>query len=361
MDCEKFRNSESFYAISGAMSDFNDAVKNTPRPIKGGFAALMRRVVRDERAFYQVALTYGIAVTLLSLAVPVAVQMVINIVANTAQGFSLFVVCAMVMGMLTLAAVLFALQIYTMELFCRRFFARNIAQFNIVMADYFRKAAQKINAHEVIKRFYEIMFVQKAMPNLIISGFALALQMVVGLMVVAFYHPFLLGFNIVFVVVCLVIWRTWHKGARESARQLSKTKYEMAGWLGTFADHLHSMDQASCEKAWQKSNALSNDYIQARKAYFNCIFGQTIGMLCLYVAASTGLLGLGGWLVIEGQLTLGQLAAAELILSAVFFSLTRVGYFLGLYYELCVSAEKLDAMFVDPVGTLAIGQEAKHG
>ena len=40
---------------------------------------------------------------------------------------------------------------------------------------------------------------------------------------------------------------------------------------------------------------------------------QQIGILVLHTLANTALLGLGGWMVIERQLTLGQLIAAELI------------------------------------------------
>ena len=322
------------------------------RPVKKGLAAFMRRLVKPERALYQVCLTYGAAVSLLSLAVPVAVQMVINTVANTAQQLSLLVVCGLVVGMLAIASSLYALQIYSMELFCRRFFARTVAEMSVLLVDVFRAARLKVDAHEVIKRFYEIIFIQKAIPNLVISGFALGFQMLVGLIVVSFYHPFLLAFNLVFIMLCALIWRMWHRAARETARELSGAKYAMAGWLGEFADALPDYSDAQCQQAWQRTNQLTNRYLDARKAYFGYSFAHIVSYLLLYVLASGGLLGLGGWLVIKAQLTLGQLAAAEIILSAVFFSLTRVGYFLGLYYELCVAAEKIDALFSDPVATV---------
>ncbi len=330
------------------------------RPIKKDLTAFMRRLVRPESGFYNVCLTYGCAVTLLSLAVPVAVQMVINTVANTALQLSLIVVCGLVVSMLTIASTLYALQIYSMELFCRKFFARTIAELSVLMVDVFRKAQSSIDSHEVIKRFYEIMFVQKVMPNLIISGFSLILQMIVGLTVVAFYHPFLLGFNLLFVVLCLLTWRLWHSALREAAREMSYAKYAMAGWLGDFSLGIKKYSDEECKQAWQQTNHLTNGYLDARKRFFSCSFTQMISYMTLYIVASAGLLGLGGWLVINAQLTLGQLAAAEIILSGVFFSLMRVGYFLSSYYELCVSAEKLDAVFADPLDTLSIKKEGGH-
>ena len=335
------------------MTDRNPTTASI-RPLKKGFAAFLRRVVRPESAFYQVCIIYGIAVSLLTLAVPVAVQMVINTVANTAQQLSLIVVCGLVVLMLTAAALLYALQIYAMELFCRRFFARNVAEMAVTLTDSIAAGWKRPDAYELIKRFYEIVSVQKAIPNLAISGFSMALQMLVGLIVVAFYHPFLLAFNLTFIMLCVIIWRLWHASAREAARELSAAKYAMVGWLGEFADCAERLQDAQVNEAWERTNKLTNDYIDARRSFFQCSFAQTLGFLMLYIAASAGLLGLGGWLVIREQLTLGQLAAAEIILSAVFFSLMRVGYFLRVYYEVCVSAEKLDGLFVDPASALSM-------
>jgi len=336
----------------------DETVSMNIRPAKKGFAAFMRRLVRPERGFYQVCMTYGVAVSLLTLAVPVAVQMVINTVANTAQQLSLLVVCALVVLMLSAASLLYALQIYVMELFCRRFFARTVAEMTVSLTDSVMAGFKRADAYEFIKRYYEIIAVQKAVPNLIITGFSMALQMIVGLIVVAFYHPFLLAFNLVFILVCVFIWRAWHSAARDAARGLSVAKYAMAGWLGTFAQDADQHSPAQMNEAWRTTNTLTNDYIDARRAFFQCSFAQTIGFLVLYITANAGLLGLGGWLVIRQQLTLGQLAAAEIILSAVFFSMTRVGYFLRLYYESCVSAEKLDELLADPAKTLTMERAA---
>lgn len=323
------------------------------RPVKKGFAAFIKRLVHQERSFYRTCFAYGTAVSLLSLAVPVAVQMVINTVANTAQQLSLLIVCSLVVGMLVLASILYALQVYTMELFRRRFFARNVAEFTVLLTDCMPPVPTRLDGNEMVKRFFEIMTVQAAVPNLIISSFALGLQTIMGLILVAFYHPFILGFNLIFVTACLIVWRLWHRQALESARSLAEVKYEVAGWFGQIASQPVPLPASGHAAIWQQSNQLSHDYITARRSFFCHTFAQTLGFLLIYILSSAGLLGLGGWLVIEGQLTLGQLAAAELVLSAIFIGVTRIGYFLKSYYELCIAAEKIDALHSDPLLVLA--------
>ena len=62
--------------------------------------------------------------------------------------------------------------------------------------------------------------------------------------------------------------------------------------------------------------------------------------LLMYAVASAALLGIGGVLVVQGELSIGQLVAAELVMSAVFFGLSRFTQYLKLYYELYGAAEK---------------------
>lgn len=64
-------------------------------------------------------------------------------------------------------------------------------------------------------------------------------------------------------------------------------------------------------------------------------------MLFIYAAASAVLLTMGGWLVIQGELSLGQLVAAELIMSAIFYGLPQLAGFLDYFYDVCAAAEEL--------------------
>ncbi|MEO0975577.1 MAG: ABC transporter ATP-binding protein, partial [Pseudomonadota bacterium] len=61
------------------------------------------------------------------------------------------------------------------------------------------------------------------------------------------------------------------------------------------------------------------------------------------------LLGIGGFLVIVGELFLGQLVAAELILGAIFAGLAGFHYYLELYYDLCSGLHKLSYFYALPL------------
>jgi len=78
--------------------------------------------------------------------------------------------------------------------------------------------------------------------------------------------------------------------------------------------------------------------------------------------ASTALLGLGGWLVIDGQLTLGQLVAAELIVTMIVGSFAKLGKHMESYYDLMASVDKLGYLFDIPMERhTGLMSFSKHG
>jgi ABC-type bacteriocin/lantibiotic exporter with double-glycine peptidase domain len=73
----------------------------------------------------------------------------------------------------------------------------------------------------------------------------------------------------------------------------------------------------------------------------------------LEAVGSTVVLGLGGWLVINRQLTLGQLVAGELIVTLVLTALSKIGKYIEIFYDLQASLDKLgvlDQLPLEPTG-----------
>jgi len=81
-------------------------------------------IIGPDRQFMTLAIIYGIAISLLSLATPISVQMLINSVAQTGLPTPLFTLTAVLFVLLTVWAGLNAFRTYLMELFRRRFAAR---------------------------------------------------------------------------------------------------------------------------------------------------------------------------------------------------------------------------------------------
>jgi ABC-type bacteriocin/lantibiotic exporter with double-glycine peptidase domain len=91
----------------------------------------------------------------------------------------------------------------------------------------------------------------------------------------------------------------------------------------------------------EQADRLVRGYLTARQRHFGIVLRQTASALVLQALATTTLLALGGYLVIQGQLTLGQLVAAEIVVSSVVASFTKLGKHLENYYDLLAATDKL--------------------
>ncbi len=303
---------------------------------------LLLTLLRPESQFYSVAILYGVAIGLLTLAVPIAVQTLINTIAHIASLRAVIVLAIVLFLTLAVSGVFSALRMRVMEHYERKVFARLTSELSLrtILAPHSFFEGRRNTT--VTQRYFDIMTLQKNIPALMVDGFALMLQMLVGFTLVSFYHPALLVFNLTILAVMYVIWKVWSGRAKRSAIELSNAKYSTAKWL-TDISAAHEFFKSSRHMAYagKQSKHYVESYLCAHRHHFRYTFSQAVMFLLLYAVASASLLGLGGWLVIKGNLSIGQLVAAELIMSAVFLGLSRFSLYLKLYYELYGAAEKI--------------------
>lgn len=309
-------------------------------------ARLILKVLAPESSFYWLAIVYGIGISLLSLATPISVQMLINTVANTALTAPLVLLSATLFGLLLIWALLNALRIHLMELFGRRFYARMVAEIAVRSVYAQNPFFTDSSRLALFNRYFDIVVIQKTIPPLFIGGFTILLQAGVGFILVSLYHPLFLVFNLVLIGLIWAIWALLGATAIRSALDLSHSKHETAAWLENLgSSNGFFKSQKRIDFALDRTDAQTRAYIDNHRRHFRRHFTQSLSFLILYAAASAMLLGLGGWLVIQGQLTLGQLVAAELVLSAAFFGISQFGTYLMYFYDLCAAVEELSLFY----------------
>lgn len=310
------------------------------------FFGLFFKVLSPERNFYWLAIIYGTGISLLSLATPISVQMLINTVANTALTAPLVLLSGTLFILLLVSALLNALRVHLMELFGRRFFARMVAEISLRSIYAQDPFFDDTSRSALFNRYFDIVGVQKAIPVLFIGGFTVILQAAVGFILVSLYHPLFMLFNIVLIILIWLVWLLWGASAIRSSIDLSHAKHNTAAWLETLGtSNGFFKSQKRVDYALDLTNDYTKTYINSHKRHFRRHFAQTLAFLFIYAAASATLLGLGGWLVIQAQLTLGQLVAAELVLSAAFYGVSQLGTYLNYFYDLCAAAEELSLFY----------------
>lgn len=318
---------------------------------KSEFELAMRvlRVLHGERRDVAVIFVYALAVGLCSLSIPVGVQSVVNSVAFGVVLQPLVVITALVGGVLLFSGVLRILQLIVVEILQRRL----VVRLSLSLADRiphveFEQFQSKFGP-EYVLRFLETFSAQKNIASLLLDGIALFFQVAVGLVLVSFYHPFFLAFAIVLTIFLVLLVTPLGIGAIKTSIRASDAKYDVATWLQDLArvPMLFKSNRGDAF-ALERADQLVSTYLTWRRKHFHVLLRQVIGSVTIQVLASTLLLGLGGWLVIKQQLTLGQLVAAELVVGVILSGVAKLGRYLDKFYELCASVAKLDALFDVP-------------
>ncbi len=304
------------------------------------------KILRPEFSFYMVTIIYGIGVSILTLAIPISVQSLVNTVTFGVLVQPLIVISLVLFSLLIFSGVLNALQAYMIEMFQRHFYARITGDIvaNVLNADFIE--LRNRNAVSLVNKYFDVMTVQKSMTTLLTGGISIVLQTIVGLILLAFYHPYFLAFDIILIFSIYLVWVLFGKKAVSTAILESKAKYQVADWLQELgrANHIFKSERRKREALLESDKQIRN-YLDKRKYHFRKLFAQTVMLLSIYAFMSSVILGLGGYLVIVGQLTLGQLVAAELIVTIILAGFSKGGKYLESFYDLVAATEKINHFY----------------
>ena len=160
-------------------------------------------LLRPEAGFYKVVLVYSLAISLLTLAVPLSVQLLVDTVANIALPRAVFLIASLLFALLFFSGVMYALRTYAMELFSRKIYSRISSEMAMTAmlaeSDYFEEHQQA----DLFNRYFDIITIKKSLPSILTNGFTFLLQAIIGFTVVSFYHFY---FMLYCLALILLIW-----------------------------------------------------------------------------------------------------------------------------------------------------------
>mgnify|MGYP002632169620 CR=1 FL=1 len=302
---------------------------------------------------------YSVAVGLLSLATPVAVQALVNTVAFGTAVQPLLVLTILLGAGLALAAGLQLLQAWVVELLRRRLFVRLVSDLAHRLPRVRIDAMRGGRGPELLNRFFDIFTLEKAVATWLGDGLGALITAAVGLAVLAVYHPALLVFDLLLGGAVAGVFLLLGRGGTYTAVKESKAKYAVAAWMEELARHPVAFKASgAADLARSRADVLTREFLEARAAHFRVVLRQVAGALGLQVVAAAGLLGIGGWLVIARQLTLGQLVAAELIVATTVAAFAKSSKLLESWYDLLAAADKLGQLTdlpLEPAGEKTTG------
>ncbi len=191
-------------------------------------------------------------------------------------------------------------------------------------------------------RFFDTLTIQKGVSKLLIDFSAALLQIGFGIILLSLYHTFFIVFGLLLVALLYFIFRFSYAPGLQTSLNESKYKYRAADWLQEIARNKSSFRSVlNFNFALTKTDHLVEGYLNYREKHFGIIRRQFIQLILFKIIITAGLLFIGGFLVLNQQMNIGQFVAAEIIILLVINSVEKIILGLESFYDVLTAVEKI--------------------
>ncbi|PCE64778.1 peptidase domain-containing ABC transporter [Sediminicola luteus] len=295
----------------------------------------------DKREIKQI-IFYAVFAGLVALSVPLGVQAIINLIQGAQISTSWIVLVVMVTLGVGFQGALQLMQIRILENVQQKIFMRSSFEFAYRFPKIKMSELRNYYPPELANRFFDTLTVQKSLPKLLLDFPAAILQIFFGITLLSFYHPFFILYGLLLILLIYVVFKFTAERGLETSLQESKSKYKVAHWIQEVARSLVSFKlSGKTQLAMQSNDRLTTDYLKARESHFKVLFLQFMQMIGFKVLVTAGLLLVGGLLVLNQQMNIGQFVAAEIVILLVIASVEKLVTGLETVYDMLTSLEKI--------------------
>lgn len=302
------------------------------------FVGLLKLDRKDVRQVF----FYAIFAGLVNLSLPLGIQAIINLLQAAQISTSWIVLVILVTLGVVFVGILQLMQIRIIENIQQKIFTRASFEFAYRFPKMKMDELRGYYPPELANRFFDTINVQKGIAKVLIDFPAAILQIIFGLILLSFYHPFFIIYGALLLLLIYIVFKfTAEKGLSTSIDE-SNHKYKVAHWIQEIARSIVSFKlSGKTSLALEKNDKLVTDYLKARESHFKILIIQFIQLIGFKVLVTAGLLVIGGALVLNQQMNIGQFVAAEIIILLVINSVEKLILGLETFYDVLTSIEKL--------------------
>jgi len=302
------------------------------------FWSLLNQYKIELRQIYAYAIFNGVV----NLTLPLGIQAIINYIQTGEMTSSWVVLVFFVLSGIAVTGILQVLQLRIVENIQQDLFTRSAFEFayRIPKITFFQ--LDKIHAPELVNRFFDTITIQKGLPKILIDFSLAVFQIVFGLILLTVYSPYFIILGIALILILYLIFQiTGPKGLQTSLKE-SKSKYQLAHWLEEIARSNRSFKIYADNKFHlNKTDDITGQYLKYRENHFGVLINQFRWFIGFKVFVAAGLLLLGGYLVFQEQMDIGQFVAAEIIIILIIASVEKVIRIIDTIYDVLTALEKI--------------------
>ena len=285
---------------------------------------------------------YAIFSGLVYLSLPLGIQAIINLIQGAQISTSWIVLVVLVTIGVMFSGALQLMQLRIIETIQQRIFTRASFELSYRFPKIKMNELRNYYPPELANRFFDTLTIQKGLSKILIDVPTAMLQILFSLLLLSFYHPFFIIFGALLLILIYVVFKyTAEKGLQTSLEE-SKYKYKVVHWIQEIARSVVSFKlSGNTNLAVQKNDDLVSKYLIAREDHFKILIIQFVKMIGFKVIVTASLLVIGGTLVLNQSMNIGQFVAAEIIILLVINSVEKLILGLESFYDVLTSIEKL--------------------
>lgn len=302
------------------------------------FVGLLKLEKKDIFQVFYYAIFGGVV----ALSLPLGIQAIINLIQGAQISTSWVVLVIVVTIGVMFSGALQLMQLRIIETVQQRIFTRASFELSYRFPKIKMKELRNYYPPELANRFFDTLTIQKGLSKILIDVPTALLQIVFALILLSFYHPFFIIFGILLLLLIYIVFKfTAQKGLQTSLLE-SKNKYKVAHWIQEVARTVVSFKlSGNTSLAILKNDDLVDKYLEARENHFKILILQFTQMIGFKVVVTASLLLIGGALVLNQEMNIGQFVAAEIIILLVIQSVEKLIVGLESFYDVLTSIEKI--------------------
>jgi ATP-binding cassette, subfamily B, bacterial len=300
---------------------------------------------------------------LIGLVLPLGIQTIINFVMANQLSTSIVVLITIVVIGVFIDGLVQIRQKQITEKIKQKIFTRYALEFANKLPHLNIEKLDKYYLPELVNRYFDAPSLVKSIEKLLLEVPTAVIQIIFGLILLAFYHPIFIAFGLFLIVIISIILKYTSPQGLESSLKASDYKYAIAGWLEEMARVIKSFKYSkNTDLHLKKADELVSGYLDARNVHFKILLTQFWSFIAFKIVITASMLIVGTYLVIENQINFGQFIAADIVILAIMNSVEKLIANLDKVYDTLTSVQKLSKIVdseVELTGTRQLAEVKK--
>jgi ABC-type bacteriocin/lantibiotic exporter with double-glycine peptidase domain len=297
----------------------------------------LKDIIVDDKKNILYLLYYSTVEAILLMVSPLTSAFIINSVLAHAT-ISITVLSIIVIVIFVIITILQILKEYMIEKFEQKIFLKNAIKTSQLALDVHTEKENRF-IHKYMNYFFDVISIQKLFPVLLMTGSSLVIKVIVSLVLLLIFdiNFFILG--LIFILLFSVIVIYLGKSGPKFAIERSNAKHDTIFFIQNIL-----LQKRSKDETLKELDTLLLDFLTARNNMFKVIAKQLSLSFFIEGLILASFFILGGYLVFEGMIPIGEFVAIEIIIISVVYALRDFMKQIDYIYDMIEGFYKIDKL-----------------